>query len=71
MDPNSPSTAPLRSSDRRKLKQHVMQAYSLESPELGDLLVPDGLMSQKVATYAKDPAVSICTTSHSNRLTRN
>ncbi|KAF8556756.1 hypothetical protein OG21DRAFT_1495293 [Imleria badia] len=44
------SAAPLRSSDRRKLKQRVIQAYGI-SPELGDLLVPDGLMSQKVATY--------------------
>ncbi|KAH0833987.1 hypothetical protein J3R83DRAFT_11221 [Lanmaoa asiatica] len=44
------------SSDRRKLKQRVVQAYGIP-PELGDLLVPDGLMSQKVATYTDDPGV--------------
>lgn len=59
------STAPLRSSDRRKLKQRVIQAYGI-SPELGDLLVPDGLMSQKVATYANDPGVSILVASRRN-----
>ncbi|KAF8130299.1 hypothetical protein EV363DRAFT_1399469 [Boletus edulis] len=50
------TSAPLRSSDRRKLKQRVVQVYGI-SPELGDLLVPEGLMSQKVATYTKDPGV--------------
>ncbi|KAG6374045.1 hypothetical protein JVT61DRAFT_4685 [Boletus reticuloceps] len=50
------TSAPLRSSDRRKLKQRVVQAYGI-SPELGDLLVPEGLMSQKVATYTNDPGV--------------
>ncbi|KAF8438578.1 eukaryotic translation initiation factor SUI1 family protein [Boletus edulis BED1] len=50
------TSAPLRSSDRRKLKQRVVQVYGI-SPELGDLLVPEGLMSQKVATYTNDPGV--------------
>jgi translation initiation factor 2D len=49
--------APLRTSDRRKLKQRVVQEYGV-APELGDLLVPDGLMSQKVATYTNVPGVS-------------
>jgi hypothetical protein len=50
--------APLRTSDRRKLRQRVVQTYGV-SPELGDLLVPDGLMAQKVATYTNDPGVSL------------
>ncbi|KAF8556748.1 hypothetical protein OG21DRAFT_1408399 [Imleria badia] len=53
---NIKTSAPLRNSDRRKLKQRVIQAYGI-SPELGDLLVPDGLMSQKVVTYSNDPGV--------------
>ncbi|KAI5985374.1 hypothetical protein EDD15DRAFT_2476550, partial [Pisolithus albus] len=36
--------APLRSSDRRKLKQRVIATYNI-SPEIGDVLVPEGLMS--------------------------
>lgn len=59
------STAPLRGSDRRKLKQRIIQAYGI-SPDLGDLLVPDGLMNQKVATYTDDPGVRIPITSRSN-----
>ncbi|CAL1697893.1 unnamed protein product [Somion occarium] len=39
------TSAPLRSSDRRKLKQRVVETYSL-SPEVGDLLVPEGLLTQ-------------------------
>ena len=45
-----------------------MQTFGIESPELGDLLVPDGLMSQKVATYANDPGVSTRMISHSSEL---
>ena len=61
--------APLRTSDRRKLRQRVVQTYGVSS-ELGDLLVPDGLMSQKVATYADDPGVSIHVTSRLKRTHR-
>ncbi|KIJ61221.1 hypothetical protein HYDPIDRAFT_177119 [Hydnomerulius pinastri MD-312] len=50
------TSAPLRSSDRRKLKQRVVQAFGV-SPEDGDLLVPDGLMSQKIVTYSDEPGV--------------
>ncbi|KAG8215235.1 hypothetical protein J3R82DRAFT_8781 [Butyriboletus roseoflavus] len=53
---NIKTSAPLRSSDRRKLKQRVIQTYGI-SPELGDLLVPNGLMSQKVVTYTNDRGV--------------
>jgi hypothetical protein len=55
---NIKTSAPLRTSDRRKLRQRVVQTYGV-SPELGDLLVPDGLMAQKVATYTNDPGVSL------------
>jgi translation initiation factor 2D len=60
------SIAPLRTSDRRKLKQRVVQEYGV-APELGDLLVPDGLMSQKVATCTNVPSVSIRIISRFNR----
>ena len=51
--------APLRSSDRRKLKQRVLQAYPVLQPEEGDLLVPDGLQSQKFSTHLEDPGVCV------------
>ena len=60
------SIAPLRTSDRRKLKQRIVQEYGV-SPELGDLLVPDGLMSQKIVTYTNIPGVSIRIISCFNR----
>ena len=48
--------APLRTSDRKKLRQRVIQEFSL-SPEIGDLLVPDGLLSVKYTTHSRVPGV--------------
>ncbi|KAI6001735.1 hypothetical protein EDC04DRAFT_2583890, partial [Pisolithus marmoratus] len=45
--------APFHGSDRRKLKQRVIVAYNV-SPEIGDILVPEGLMSQKFATNTNE-----------------
>ncbi|KAH9915323.1 uncharacterized protein B0H18DRAFT_886092 [Fomitopsis serialis] len=50
--------APLRTSDRRKLKQRVLETYSHVKPEEGDVLVPEGLHHQKFATYADEPGVA-------------
>ncbi|KAI8972535.1 eukaryotic translation initiation factor SUI1 family protein [Trametes punicea] len=52
------TSAPLRSSDRRKLKQRVLQSYTALQPEDGDLLVPDGLQSQKFSTHHDEPGVA-------------
>ncbi|KAI0334161.1 eukaryotic translation initiation factor SUI1 family protein [Cubamyces sp. BRFM 1775] len=52
------TSAPLRSSDRRKLKQRVLQAYPVLQPEEGDSLVPDGLQSQKFSTHLEEPGVA-------------
>ena len=49
--------APLRSSDRRKLKQRISETYSL-SAETSELLVPDGLLSQKFSTHLNELGVS-------------
>lgn len=51
--------APLRSSDRRKFKQRVIQEFSLQdvSSEDGDRLVPDGLLSVKFSTHSGEPGV--------------
>ncbi|TFY63903.1 hypothetical protein EVJ58_g2961 [Rhodofomes roseus] len=49
------TTAPLRTSDRRKLKQRVLETYNHVAPEDGDVLVPEGLHHQKFVTYADDP----------------
>ncbi|KZT69432.1 hypothetical protein DAEQUDRAFT_726734 [Daedalea quercina L-15889] len=50
--------APLRTSDRRKLKQRVLETYGHLQPEDGDILMPEGLHHQKFATYAGDPGVA-------------
>lgn len=54
---NLKTSAPLRNSDRRKLKQHIIQAFSLD-PDVGDDLVPDGLLSVKFKTHTNEPGVS-------------
>lgn len=49
--------APLRSSDRRKLKQRALQSFAQIPPEDGDVLVPDGLLSVKFSTHLDEPGV--------------
>ncbi|GLB44597.1 putative reverse transcriptase (RNA-dependent DNA polymerase) [Lyophyllum shimeji] len=51
------TSAPLRSSDRRKLKQRVVAAFGISSED-GDLLVPDGIQSMKFSTHLDDPGVA-------------
>jgi hypothetical protein len=50
--------APLRTSDRKKLKQRVIEGFSL-SPEIGDLLVPEGLLSVKYTSHSRVPGVRV------------
>ncbi|TFK67974.1 hypothetical protein BDN72DRAFT_842359 [Pluteus cervinus] len=50
---NLKTSAPLRSSDRRKLKQRAVTAFNLTSEE-GDLLVPDGILSIKFSTHLNE-----------------
>ncbi|KAM5538825.1 hypothetical protein V8D89_007547 [Ganoderma adspersum] len=52
------TSAPLRNSDRRKLRQRVLQSYPSLPPEEGDNLVPDGLQSQKFSTHLEEPGVT-------------
>ncbi|OAX35496.1 hypothetical protein K503DRAFT_696918 [Rhizopogon vinicolor AM-OR11-026] len=54
---NLKTSAPLRSSDRRKLKQRVIQSFSLDS-DVGEDLVPDGLLSVKFKTHTDEPGVA-------------
>ncbi|CAA7262134.1 unnamed protein product [Cyclocybe aegerita] len=51
---NLKTSAPLRSSDRRKLKQRAVSAYQLSSEE-GDALIPDGISSVKFSTHVNEP----------------
>ncbi|KAF9463370.1 eukaryotic translation initiation factor SUI1 family protein [Collybia nuda] len=51
------TSAPLRSSDRRKLKQKVVAAFGISSED-GDLLVPEGLLSVKFNTHLDEPGVA-------------
>ncbi|KAJ7279119.1 eukaryotic translation initiation factor SUI1 family protein [Mycena rebaudengoi] len=51
------TSSPLRSSDRRKLKQRVLSAHGLSSED-GDLLVPDGILSVKFSTHLDEPGVA-------------
>ncbi|KAF7791573.1 hypothetical protein EIP86_002589 [Pleurotus ostreatoroseus] len=53
---NLKTSAPLRSSDRRKFKQRIVNDYGL-SPEDGELLVPEGLLSQKFSTHVNEPGI--------------
>lgn len=52
------TSAPLRASDRRKLKQRVISMFSV-NPEDGDTLVPDGILMAKFFSYAKEPGVRL------------
>ncbi|KAG7452039.1 eukaryotic translation initiation factor SUI1 family protein [Guyanagaster necrorhizus] len=51
------NSAPIRSSDRRKLKQRVLTAFSVP-PEDGDLLVPEGILTAKFSTHLGLPGVA-------------
>jgi len=53
---NLKTSAPLRSSDRRKLKQRIVEVYKLTLEE-GDALVPDGILSVKFITHVESPGV--------------
>ncbi|KAK0199186.1 hypothetical protein DFS33DRAFT_1416273 [Desarmillaria ectypa] len=46
-----------QSSDRRKFKQRVVTAFSV-SPEDGDLLVPEGILTAKFSTHLDLPGVA-------------
>ncbi|KAG1774733.1 hypothetical protein EV702DRAFT_1280422 [Suillus placidus] len=54
---NLKTSAPLRNSDRRKLKQYIIRAFSLD-PDVGEELVPDGLLSVKFKTHTDEPGVA-------------
>ncbi|KII84045.1 hypothetical protein PLICRDRAFT_57876 [Plicaturopsis crispa FD-325 SS-3] len=51
------TSAPLRSSDRRKLKQRALQTFAIPAEE-GDALVPDGLLAVKFSTHLDEPGVA-------------
>ncbi|KAI0270474.1 hypothetical protein BC834DRAFT_1039235 [Gloeopeniophorella convolvens] len=50
------TSAPLRSSDRRKLRARIAARFQL-APELAEVLVPDGLQAQKFSTHTGEPGV--------------
>ncbi|THV08251.1 hypothetical protein K435DRAFT_958852 [Dendrothele bispora CBS 962.96] len=54
---NLKTSAPLRSSDRRKLKQRVVNSFSI-SAENADVLVPDGILSVKFKTHLDEPGIA-------------
>ncbi|KAJ7353685.1 eukaryotic translation initiation factor SUI1 family protein [Mycena albidolilacea] len=51
------TSAPLRSSDRRKLKQRAIASFGL-SPEDGDVLVPEGILSVKFNTHLNEHGIA-------------
>ena len=53
---NLKTSAPLRNSDRKKLKQRVVTAFNLQAED-GDVLVPDGIGSVKFSTHLEEPGV--------------
>ncbi|KAI9429000.1 hypothetical protein H4582DRAFT_2035102 [Lactarius indigo] len=50
------TSAPLRSSDRRKFRARTTERFQL-APEIADTLVPDGLLVQKFSAYNGEPGV--------------
>lgn len=48
--------APLRSSERRKLKARMTERFQL-APEIVDTLVPEGLLAQKFSAYNNEHGV--------------
>jgi len=50
------TSAPLRSSDRRKLKQRIVACFHTSSGD-GDLLVPEGILSVKFTTHLSEPGI--------------
>jgi hypothetical protein len=50
--------APLRSSERRKLRTRTAERFQLDS-EIANNLVPDGLLSQRFSAYNGEPGVSV------------
>ncbi|KAH9177979.1 hypothetical protein EDB89DRAFT_1844148 [Lactarius sanguifluus] len=50
------TSAPLRSSDRRKFKTRTTERFQL-TPEIADTLVPDSLLVQKFSAYNGEPGV--------------
>ncbi|EIW76663.1 hypothetical protein CONPUDRAFT_157843 [Coniophora puteana RWD-64-598 SS2] len=54
---NLKTSAPIRSSDRRKFKERVTRTFSI-SADVGDTLVPDGLQSAKFITHLDEPGVA-------------
>lgn len=55
---NPSPLAPLRSSERRKLRARIAERFQL-APDIADNLVPDGLLSQKFSAYNGEPGVSV------------
>ncbi|KZV70577.1 hypothetical protein PENSPDRAFT_579249 [Peniophora sp. CONT] len=49
------TSAPLRNSDRRALRDRVVREFCPNSPEQGDELVPEGILSQKITTSGGAP----------------
>ncbi|KAJ8075178.1 hypothetical protein PM082_019506 [Marasmius tenuissimus] len=54
---NLKTSAPLRNSDRKKLKQRVISSFSIEN-ESADLLVPEGILSVKFSTHLNELGVA-------------
>ncbi|VDC04823.1 unnamed protein product [Peniophora sp. CBMAI 1063] len=51
------TSAPLRNSDRRALRDRVVRGFCPNEPENGDELVPEGILSQKITTSAGIPGI--------------
>ncbi|KAK1216736.1 hypothetical protein PQX77_020623 [Marasmius sp. AFHP31] len=54
---NLKTSAPLRNSDRKKLKQRVISSFSIEN-EAADVLVPEGILSVKFSTHLNELGVA-------------
>ncbi|KAG9013733.1 hypothetical protein FRB94_001295 [Tulasnella sp. JGI-2019a] len=53
-DHRTKPSAPLKNSERRKLRAQIVQDFNIQPPEDGDLLVPEGLHSAKFITSSDE-----------------
>ncbi|KAF9256200.1 eukaryotic translation initiation factor SUI1 family protein [Marasmius fiardii PR-910] len=54
---NLKTSAPLRNSDRKKLKQRVVSSFSIQNED-ADVLVPEGILSVKFSTHLNERGVA-------------
>ncbi|KAG8872413.1 hypothetical protein FRB97_007689 [Tulasnella sp. 331] len=56
-DHRTKPSAPLKNSDRRKLRAQIVQDFNIQPPEDGDILAPEGIHSAKIITSLNESGI--------------